>query len=425
MSTQYITVDTVSVAFGVSLKSSDAAKSKKSDAKNFAKKAKGAYALAVSFPTGTKLLSAGLGRNLKKIVVPAIALFSQLAQKHSEENHVWIIKISDELACLQVIENKSPYSDEIINISDVATSLTNKYSELQLSSGFVVHITPNFDADFLEQFDGAHMLSVTDLVNNSLISDFKMSPVTDGSLAVVLGVSVVILFGYIGYDQYTKVREQDALAKLPKIIPSDVNKDYEMQVKDLLANAGLPGASFALTLEKILKDSNASEAGWSLTSFTCSAAQCTQSWERRNGSHASLQTAFKENLTFDKNQKTATLVQNIQTAATPILAESLGNYTALEASLLSITEPLSLVGKLTLVLEPHKIYGLKANQKAEQINAAKQIRSGNFVLTGPFGLATELLKKLPANTAIRTVSIDAIQNEANPTFTIKGEYFVK
>ena len=425
MSTSYITVGSVSVGFGLSVKSSDKPKPKNSDAKQFAKQAKGSFALAHNFPSGTKLFSATAGRKLEKTIVPGIAVFAKLTENHAKENHVWIIKISDEMACVQVLENRSPYSDEVISISDVSTALTNKYSELQLSSGFVLHLTPGFNPEFEAQFSEVHFLSVQDLINASSVSTFKMQPLTDNTLSVVLGFCVVSLFGYMGYDYWNKAQEQEALSKIPTIIPVDVSKEYEANVSQLLSNAGLKGSDIAVSLEKVFRETNASVAGWSLISMTCNPTQCNEIWEKKNGTQASLRKAFTTNLTFNANQTSATHIQSIQTPTSAIVADSLTNYTALEASIVDMVEPLNAVAKISVLFEPHKLYGLAANQKPEQIPPNKQIRSGNFTLKGPLGLAIEFIQKLPVNTAVRTVTIDSIQNEADPVFTVQGEYFVK
>jgi len=424
MATSYITVGSVSVGFGMSMKSSDKSKPKNSDAKQFAKQAKGSFALAHNFPSGAKLFSATTGRKLEKTIVPGIAVFAKLTEGHAKENHVWIVKISDETACVQVLENRSPYSDEVISITDVSTALTNKYSELQLSSGFVVHLTPGFNPEFEAQFSEVHLLSVQDLINASAVSAFKMQPLTDNTLSIVLGLCVVSLFGYMGYDYWSKAQEQEALSRIPTIIPVDVSKEYEANVKQLLLNAGLKGSDFAVSLEKIFRETNASVAGWSLTSITCNPTQCNEIWERKNGSQASLRKAFTSNLTFS-SQTSATHIQNIQTPTSAIVADGLTSYAELEASLIDMVDPINTVAKITVTFDPHKLYGLAANQKPEQIPANKQIRSGNFTFKGPLGLVIEFVQKLPTNTAVRTIKIDSIQNEADPVFTVQGEYFVK
>lgn len=425
MATSYIAVEAVSVGFGVSMKSSENPKPKNSEAKKFAKKAKGSFSLAHGFASGSKLFSATAGRRLNKTVIPAIAAFAKLTENHISENHIWIIKLSDDAACLQVLENRSPYSDEVMSIADIATAVTNKYSELQLRSGFVVHMTPDFDAEFSNQFSEIHALSVEELVKNSSIAAFKMQPVTDNTLSIVLGLCAVSLFSYMGYDYWNKAQEQEALSRISTIIPVDVSKEYEVNVKQMLTSAGMKGSDIAVSLEKVFHETHASVAGWSLTLLTCSPTQCSEIWERKNGTHASLREAFIENLTFDKDQTKAIHTQNMQSPVSAITPENLTNYTALEAKLIDLVEPLNEVGKLTLNLEPHKLYGLAANQKAEQIPTAKQIRSGNFEIRGPLGLAMEFIKQLPPNTAVRTVSVEKVQSETDPTFTVKGEYFVK
>lgn len=425
MATTYLKIDKYSVAFGVSIKSSDLEKPKSSDAKKFAKQAKGAYSLAQSFESGVKLFSAPMGRKIEKAVVPGIAAFARLTEEHVSENHAWIIRLPDNQVCLQILEKRTPYSDEIVNVSDIGVAITNKYSELQLSEGFTVHITPDFDESFKAQFAGFHDLAVNDLLHAKALDSLRMQPVKDYNLTIVLALTTVVAFSFMGYDYFKSKKAAEKEVNIQTFVPVDQGKEYDANVTQQLSLAGYKGIDAVAVMEKVFHSSETSAGGWVMNTITCTQTQCSELWEKINGTHNTLKATFSDKLAFDSNQKTATHTQIIAGVASPILRESITDFSTLESLMLDKVEVINAISKVTLTFGPSKLFGLTKDQKAEQIPAEKQIRQGTFEIAGPVGIFFDITKQLPANVAVRTVIIEKLQSDADSTFVLKGDYFVK
>ncbi len=426
MATTYISFEKMSVAFGVSMKTSDKAKPTKSDAKAFAKETRGAYFQMTQFSGGTKFFSATAGRTLEKVIVPAISAFATLAEQSQELSHAWIINLSDGMACLQILDNRTPYSDEIMLSSEIPAAIKNKYSELQLRDSFSVHITPGFGGEISALFPDAHILSVEDVLSRADIKTLKLQVLADYQLTVILSVCVVGMFGYLGYGYWQNQQEKAAVQSLTSTKPAvDPAKEYEANVDRLLASAGFTGLDAITEMEKTFHVTETSKAGWVMDNISCSATQCTEIWKLKNGTHTSLSSEFKNQVSFNPDQKTATHNQVISGKVGPVLRQSLSTFAELERTLNENVQLLSEVTSLKLTLGQPGVFGLTKDQKIEQIPPDKLVRSGAFEISGPVGIGNELIKKLPNNVAVRSYSITQLQREADAAFSLKGEYFVK
>ena len=423
MPTTFLSVDKVSIAFGVSIKKSDKTSAKNSEAKAFARKARGAYSLAAQFEAGVRLFSAPHARNVKPMVVPGIAAFAKLTESHANENHAWIIRLPDNMACLQILEKRTPYSDEVMPVKDIALALTNKYAEMQLSQGFTLHITPDFDAAFQDEFPDAHELNVEDLLKAKAFAGLKMQSAKDYRRVAVLGVATVCMLGYFTYDHFKGKKQEEEIVKMPVIAQVDEGKEYEKNITQQLSSAGLTGTDALAIIEQISKQ-DTSVAGWVIPKVVCNQTQCTKTLEKKNGTRDSLQQAFSSGLSFLETQNDAVQVEPLNIKASSIDRSGLIDFQTFQSQFLAKVEAINQVVPITLMIGPIKLFGLAKNQKAEQIPADKQVHYGTFTVTGPLGVLRNFMSGIPTSAAIRTITIDKLQG-TDPTFSIQGEYFVK
>jgi hypothetical protein len=427
MATTYLKFGNRQIAFGVSIKNSAKDVAKKAEAKAYAKETSGAYYLAKEFQNKVILISASRAREKIKTVEPGIALFAEFTKNSTNKNQAWLIKLDDDRACLQIISEGVPYSDELMDESSLGDALVNKYGELQMSDAFNVYMTPGFSHSTGSSFPDASILEIDQLVGTTDPVLFKMSPMETMTVTVVLGVTALLVFSIIGIQKY-KQEQQDrermelAVTNTPFV---DDSKKYEDNIRRLLTSAGFTGDAMVTLMDSTFKDSKLSVAGWVMTSMACSASQCTQSFSNKNGTHASLRQLFESQVTLNQDQKTAVRTFSLGGKNSAIEQEKLPKFSDIETSMNEGIQLLNPIVPIKLNLSQPSIFGLEKDMKIEKIPAEKQVRHGTVEITGPLGIVSEYVKALPENIAVQSLEISRVDVESDVTFTVKGEYFVK
>lgn len=429
MAAEIIKVGDVSVLFGVSLKSAQDTKRKK-EAKRFAQQARANYFSSGEFAGGAKLFAANVNKHAgkQKTVIPAIAAFAALTNAHDNENHAWLIKLANDLVCLQIVAGNSPYSDDIIDAGKAANTLADKYSELQLERGMTLHATGDFDDAFLSQFAEINKLDVQELLAHANINDIKMSLITNYAQLAVPAVAAISILAYYAYQYYDEqqaaaLQQAKQQAAALSISKRDVVQDYEQSVNESLKNGVISSDSFLAEIEKAVFASDLTVAGWNLVKVDCTQTQCTKTYSQGNGSRADLKKTITKNLSV--SDKSANETVELRASASEILRENLVSQVQNDDYFFGVKESVNQIVTIDAVIDKAVIVGQIKLEDAQQIPADKKIYSGKFSLTAPLGLIKEIFPTLPKNLSVQQLTIEPITDVSTAKFTLSGEYFVK